>query len=315
MEEKIDRELLKKYVKKHNIKDLSGANDFLKDIMKDVFEIVFENEMQSHLGYEKNDTKNKNTDNSRNGYSSKTVKSSVGEMNIDIPRDRKAEFDPIFIKKHQKDISSIEDKIISMYAGGMSVRDIENFFLEVYNYKIGKDTISNITDRVIENLKEWQNRKLEPIYSIVYMDALFLNIRDNGQIQKKAAYAVMGIKMSGHRDILGLWICENESSKYWLNILNELKNRGVNNVLIFSIDGLTGLGSAIETVPASINWTLIKHVHLSSFFVNKAIKFISSFTGRVIFAIILHPMIIIVLLNFHKTGQNIITQMAMKRIS
>lgn len=244
----IDREGIKKLIKENEIKSLDDFNEFMKEISKEVMESLLDEEMTDHLGYEKHDQKTKQTDNSRNGYNSKDVKSSFGTIPLEVPRDRKSEFNPTIVKKRQKDISGLEEKIISMYAKGMTVRDIQAHIEDIYGYKMSPETISNMTESVLEKAREWQNRPLREIYAITFLDALFLKMRKEGRIVNVAVYAIIGIDLDGNKECFGLWIAETESSKYWLTVLNELKNRGVQDILIFSVDGLSGLSDAIRAV-------------------------------------------------------------------
>lgn len=244
----LDREALKKEIKAKGIKNLDDFNDYMRDISKDFLEVLLNEEITDFLGYEKNDQKSKKTDNSRNGYNSKDVKSKFGPIPLDVPRDRNSEFNPAIVKKRQSDISGFEDKIISMYAKGMTLRDIKTHIQDIYGYEMSHETISNMTESVLEHAKEWQNRPLEQIYPIVFLDALFMKMRKEGRIINVAVYAIVGIDLDGNKECLGLWISESESSKYWLTVLNELKNRGVEDILIFSIDGLPGLSDAIQAV-------------------------------------------------------------------
>lgn len=244
----LDREELKKLLKKKNVKDLDDFNALMSEVSKEVVEALLEGELTDHLGFEKYDHQAKTIDNSRNGFSPKKVNSKFGKMDLNIPRDRKSDFDPKIVKKHQRDISGLEDKIISMYARGMTTRDIQSHVKEIYNYKISPETVSTITDKVLERAREWQNRPLEAIYAIVFMDAVFLKMRSEGHVRSIAVYNIIGINMEGQKECLGLWICETESSKYWLTVLNELKNRGIKDVLIFSVDNLTGISEAIQAV-------------------------------------------------------------------
>lgn len=242
----LDREALKKEVKEKGIKTLDDFNDYMRDISKEVLEVLLDGEITEFLGYEKHDQKSKETDNSRNGYSGKKVKSTFGPIPLEVPRDRKSDFKPVVVKKRQSDISGFEDKIISMYAKGMTVRDIQSHIADIYGYEISHETVSSMTAGVLEKAKEWQQRPLQEIYPIIFLDALFLNMRKEGTISKVAVYAIIGIDLEGNKECLGLWIVETESSKYWLTVLNELKNRGLQDVLIFSVDGLSGLSEAIS---------------------------------------------------------------------
>jgi len=242
------REDLKKVLKEKEIKDLNGFNDFMKEISKEVLETLFDGEITDFLGYERYDQKSKGIDNSRNGYNKKEVQSKFGNIGIEVPRDRKSEFEPVVVKKRQRDISGLEDRIISMYAKGMSTRDIKAHIEEIYGYEISAETVSTITDKVLEKSKEWRARPLKEIYSIVFMDATFLKVRQEGHVRNKAVYAIVGIDLEGNKEVLGLWASETESAKFWLTVLNELKNRGVKDILIFAVDGLTGIADAIRSV-------------------------------------------------------------------
>ncbi|MGD8540063.1 MAG: IS256 family transposase [Candidatus Aminicenantes bacterium] len=244
----LDRAKLKKLLKEKGVKSLDDFNAFMRDVSKDVIETLLEEELTDHLGFEKHDQKAKTIDNSRNGYTPKTVKSKFGEIGLDVPRDRKSEFEPQVVKKRKKDIAGLEDKIISMYAKGMTTRDIQAHIKDLYSYEISPETVSSITDKVIERAREWQSRPLEPIYAVVYMDAVFLKMRTEGHVRNVALYTIIGINLDGRKESLGLWVCETESAKYWLSVLNELKNRGLEDVLIFSVDNLKGISEAIEAV-------------------------------------------------------------------
>lgn len=239
---------LKKLLKEQNVKDLGDFNALMSEVSKEVVETLLEGELTDHLGFEKYDHQAKTIDNSRNGFTPKSVNSKYGKMGLNVPRDRKSEFDPKIVKKYQRDISGLEDKIISMYARGMTTRDIQSHVQEIYNYDISPETVSTITDKVLEHAREWQNRPLEEIYAIVFMDAIFLKMRSEGHVRSIAVYNIIGVNLEGKKDCLGLWICETESSKYWLSVLNDLKNRGLEDVLIFSVDNLTGISEAIQAV-------------------------------------------------------------------
>lgn len=244
----LPREQLRQLIKENDIKDVNGIYDTLKDMFKDVLQEMLEAEMDVTLGYGKNEAKDKDTTNIRNGYSSKNLKTKYGNIEMDIPRDRNSEFEPKIVPKYQRNISGIEDKIIALYARGMSTRDIHDQVKDIYGIEVSAEMVSKITEKIVPEIKEWQSRPLETVYPFVFMDAIHYKIRDNGQIVNKAAYVVLGINMDGYKDVLGIWIGENETSKFWLGVLNELKNRNVQDVLIFSVDGLTGLKEAIEAV-------------------------------------------------------------------
>jgi putative transposase len=244
----LDREKLRKLLKEKDVKSLDDFNAFMRDVSKDVIETLLDEELTDHLGFEKYDQKAKVIDNSRSGHTPKTVKSKFGEIGLKVPRDRKSDFDPQIVKKRKRDISGLDDKIISMYAKGMTTRDIQSHIQDLYNYEISPEMVSSITDRILERAKEWQSQPLEPIYAIVYMDAVFLKMRTEGHVRNVAVYTIIGINLDGIKECLGLWVCETESAKYWLSVLNELKNRGLTDVLIFSVDNLTGISEAIEAV-------------------------------------------------------------------
>jgi transposase-like protein len=266
----LDRTKLKKLLKEKGVKSLDDFNAFMRDVSKDVIETLLEEELTDHLGFEKHDQKAKTVDNSRNGYTPKSVKSKFGEIDLDVPRDRKSEFEPQVVKKRKRDISGLEEKIISMYAKGMTTRDIQAHIKDLYNYDISPDTVSSITDKVIERAREWQSRPLEPIYAVIYMDAVFLKMKSEGHVRNVALYTIIGINLDGQKECLGLWICETESSKYWLSVLNELKNRGLEDVLIFSVDNLKGISEAIEAVfpQAEIQKCIVHQIRNSLRFVS-----------------------------------------------
>lgn len=245
---KDEKKIVRKLIADGKLKDVSDVEDLLKVMFGDLLEEMLEAELDEELGYSKYDYKNKKTTNSRNGKRSKKVKTSSGEMTIAVPRDRENVFEPQVIKKNQKDISDVEERILSMYAKGMTTRDIEQHIKEIYGFNASHSLISGITDKILPHVRQWQNRPLEPIYAHILMDAIHYKVRQDGRIVNKAAYICIGIDLDGMKDILGIWIGENESSKYWLTVLNELKNRGVNDVLIASVDGLPGFGDAINAV-------------------------------------------------------------------
>ena len=232
-----------------DINDMSDINALFKEFVGDILENGLEAELDDELGYSKYDYRNKDTDNSRNGHSTKTMKTSFGEVDIAVPRDRKGEFEPQLVKKQQTSLSGdIEEKILSMYAKGMTTRDIDAHIREIYGLEVSDSTVSRITDKILPVVKEWQQRPLEEIYAVVFLDAIHYHVRSEGQIMKKAVYIAIGINMSGIKEVLGMWVGENESAKYWLSILNGLRNRGVEDILIACVDGLTGFDNAIEAV-------------------------------------------------------------------
>ena len=272
-----------------DIKDMSDINSLFKEFVGDVLESGLEAELDEELGYSRYDYRNKDTDNSRNGHSTKTMKTSFGEVEIDVPRDRKGEFEPQLVKKHQISLSGdIEEKILSMYAKGMTTRDIDAHIREIYGIEVSDSTVSRITDKILPVVKEWQQRPLEDIYAVVYLDAIHYHVRCEGQIVKKAVYIAIGINMSGIKEVLGMWVGENESAKYWLSILNGLKNRGVKDILIACVDGLTGFDNAIEAVypKTEIQQCIIHQIRNTTRFVSyKDIKMLMADLKRVYAAV------------------------------
>jgi transposase-like protein len=243
------REVMAGYLKENPVRDGKDVNAMMREMMSVILEGALDGELDDELGYSKYDYRNKDTDNSRNGYSKKTMHTSYGDMDLDIPRDRNGEYEPQVIKKYQNTISQdMEEKIISMYAKGMTTSDIESHFRELYGIDVSDSTISRITDKIMPIVKEWQERPLEDVYAVVYLDAIHFHVRSDGRIVKKAVYIALGIDMDGRRNVLGMYVGENESAKFWLSILNGLKNRGVKDILIACIDGLTGFPQAISAV-------------------------------------------------------------------
>jgi len=228
--------------------DLTGKNGLLQRLLGGMVEKMLEQEMEEHLGYSKHSSDGRNSGNSRNGKSTKKVQSSHGSLELDIPRDRNSQFQPKLIKKRQKNISSFDDKIISMYARGMSTRDIQDHIHEIYGAEISSTSVSHITEKVLEVAKEWQSRPLEKLYPIVYFDAIHYKVRQDGKVVNKAAYTCLGIDVHGKKDVLGLWIGEKEGAKFWLRVMTELKNRGVQDIFIACVDGLKGMPEAICSV-------------------------------------------------------------------
>jgi Transposase and inactivated derivatives len=239
---------INKLLENYKPETATDVQDMLKDLLGDTLQGMLESELDTELGYSKYDYANKETDNSRNGFSKKKVVSSMGEIGLDIPRDRNGEFEPQIVKKNQTDISNIEDQVLSMYAKGMTTRDISEHLHSVYGVDASAEMISKMTDRILPMAKEWQNRPLERKYAIVFMDAIHYNVRQNNAIVKKAVYIAIGIQLNGTKEVLGMWIGGNESARYWLGVLNEIKNRGVEDIMIVSVDGLTGFGDAIHAV-------------------------------------------------------------------
>ena len=243
------KENLRKIMKGLDVKNFDDLKDVFKMMVGEMLENGLDGELDDELGYTKYDYRNKEGENSRNGYSKKTLKTSFGETEIKVPRDRNGEFEPQLVKKNQTTLTGdIEEKIISMYAKGMTTSDIEAHIKDIYGLECSDTTISRITDKILPVVREWQSRPLEEIYAVVFMDAIHFHVRSEGQIIKKAVYIAIGINMDGIKEVLGMWVGENESAKFWLSVMNSLKNRGVEDILIACVDGLTGFTNAIEAV-------------------------------------------------------------------
>lgn len=228
--------------------DLLGQDGVLKQLTKDLVERMLEAEMTDHLGYEKHASEGRNSGNSRNGKHSKTLQGEHGEVDIDVPRDRNGDFEPQIIPKGQRRLPGFDEKIISLYTRGMTTREIQGHLEELYGVEVSPTLISNVTDAVLDEVKEWQNRPLDPVYPVLYLDALFLKIKDQGGVRNKAVYLALGINMRGEKELLGLWLSQSEGAKFWLQVLTELKNRGVQDIFIACVDGLSGFPEAIESI-------------------------------------------------------------------
>lgn len=239
---KISKMLIEEY-QPETVQDLQEA---LKDLLGDTMEQMLKAELDEHLDYEYGEKPL--SLNTRNGSSKKTVKSSYGNIDLNIPRDREELFEPQALKKYQKDISNIENQIISMYAKGMTTRDISTHIKEIYGFGISESMVSKITNKILPTIEEWQNRPLEKVYPFVFLDAIHYHVRENNIVVKKAVYIALGYNTEGYKEILGMWVGENESSKYWLLVLNQLKERGLEDILIVSTDNLSGFSQAIESV-------------------------------------------------------------------
>jgi putative transposase len=241
--------------------DLLGDGGLFKELKKALLERALSAELRDHLGYAKGDPKGKKTGNSRNGHGSKKVTGEDGEMDILVPRDRDASFEPQIIKKGQRRFDGFDDKIISMYARGMSVREIRGHLDELYGVEVSPDLISRVTDEVMDEVREWQSRPLDNIYPIIIFDALRVKIRDEGTVRNKAVYLALGFTLEGHKEVLGLWIEQTEGAKFWLRVMTEIKNRGVGDVFIAVVDGLKGFPEAINAVfPETSVQTCIVHM-------------------------------------------------------
>lgn len=248
-EENARREKIRELLQLANVGSMDDIQELFKDTIAEFMENGLEAELDDQLGYSRYDYKNKDTDNSRNGYSRKTLRTSFGDVEVSVPRDRKSEFDPKVLRKNQTSISQdIEEKILSMYAKGMTTGDIEAHIQDIYGVDVSDTTVSRITDKILPVAKEWQQRPLESIYAVVFLDAIHYHVRSEGQIVKKAVYIAIGIDLDGHKDVLGMWVGENESAKFWATVLNSLKNRGVEDIFIACTDNLIGFSAAIEAV-------------------------------------------------------------------
>ena len=258
----IDNELIDKLLKGYKKpEDLIGENGLLKQLTKQLLERAMSAEMTAHVGYEKHEAIGDNTGNSRNGTSAKTLKGSFGTMPIEVPRDRNGTFEPQIIEKHQTRFIGFDENIISLYARGLSTREIQQNLQEIYHVEVSPALISNVTEEVIEEVKAWQNRQLDGVYPIVYMDAIQFKVRDSGHVRNKAVYLAIGVTMEGLKEVLGLWIAQTEGAKFWLQVVTELKNRGVKDIFIACVDGLKGFPEAIESVfPQTVVQLCIVHL-------------------------------------------------------
>ena len=239
------KDQLRAFIKENKLVTAQDAQNALKELFAETLQEMLEAELDTHLGYEKHEVKAKVTPNSRNGKSKKTVVSEYGEQEIIVPRDRLGEFEPLVVQKHQKNVTGIEDQIIALYAKGVSTREIQDHLQNLYGIEVSPTLISNVTNKIVPLIKEWQNRPLQGVYAVVYMDAIHFKVKQDGAIVNKAAYMVIGIDLDGNKDVLGMWIGENESSKFWLSVLNDLRNRGVQDILIICVDNLSGFSEAI----------------------------------------------------------------------
>lgn len=244
----ISSEVLRNYVKEQKFSSPDEVLAAVKEMFREVLQETLEAEMDEQLGYDKYEVSEKQTKNSRNGYSKKTIKSELGHVELNIPRDRNGEYEPQIIPKHQRNVTGIEDKILGIYAAGMTTRDIVDQIKNLYDVEISAEMVSNITNRILPLVTEWQNRPLESTYSFIFLDAIHYKVRDDKHVVMKAAYVVLGVNMNGEKEVLGIWVGANESSKFWLSVINDLKNRGVQNVLVFCVDGLKGFKEAVGAV-------------------------------------------------------------------
>ena len=287
--EKERKENLRNIMKGLDVKSFDDLKDVFKLMVGEMLENGLEGELDDELGYSKYDYRNKEGENSRNGYSKKSLKTSFGETEIKVPRDRDGEFEPQLVKKNQTTLTGdIEEKILSMYAKGMTTSDIETHIQDIYGLECSDSTISRITDKILPVVREWQSRPLEEVYAVVFMDAIHFHVRSEGQIVKKAVYIEIGINMDGMKEVLGMWVGENESAKFWLSVMNGLKNRGLQDILIACVDGLTGFPAAIEAVypKTEIQQCIIHQIRNTTKFVSyKDIKALMSDLKKVYAAI------------------------------
>ena len=260
-EEEAMNKLVKEILKNGDVKTVFDIESKLKKSFGKVIQSMLEAEMTEHIGHDKYEYSKENKENYRNGSSKKKVKSNFGELEIEIPRDRKGEFEPRIIPKYSRDISNIEQQIINLYGMGTSTREISDYIEDMYGFSVSAEMVSNITDKIIPEMEEWKTRRLEEVYPFVYIDAIHFNVKENGVVGKKAAYVEMGISTNGIKEVLGIYVGENETSKFWMTVFNNLKNRGLKDILILSSDGLTGIKEAIQVAfPKTEHQTCIVHL-------------------------------------------------------
>jgi putative transposase len=257
----IRKELLDELLKEYkNPDDLLGEDGLLKQLTKALVERAMEAELTHHLGYEKHAPEGRNSGNSRNGTSSKTVTGKNGQLELEVPRDRNGTFEPKIVRKRQKRFDGFDEKIISMYARGMTVREIQAHLEEIYSVEVSPDLISSVTDAVIDQVRAWQARPLDALYPILYLDALVVKVREQGRVTNRAVYVAIGVNASGHKEVLGFWIAETEGAKFWLSVVTELRNRGIKDLFLACVDGLKGFAEAIEAVfPQALVQSCIVH--------------------------------------------------------
>lgn len=260
----IPRELIDQLLADYkNPEDLLGQNGILKKLTAALVERAMDAELTDHLGYAKHDPAGRGTGNSRNGTTPKTLKTDKGDLPIQVPRDRNGSFEPVLVPKNKTHFDGFDDKILSMYARGMTERDIHSHLAELYGTEVSPALISRVTDAVVDELKTWQNRPLDPVWPIVYLDALVMKVRDQGVVRNKSAYLALGINLQGTKEVLGIWLETNEGANFWTKVITELSNRGVQDMLIVCCDGLKSFPEAIEAIfPKSVVQTCIVHMIL-----------------------------------------------------
>lgn len=241
----LSKEQLRELIKEKHLVTADDVQNMLKEMFADTLQEMLEAELDTELGYPKNGSKPEGGSNRRNGHTKKSVRSQYGELDIDVPRDREGDFEPMVVRKHQKDVAGIEEQILALYAKGVTVRDIQAHLNQLYGIEVSPTLISNVTNRIMPLIRDWQSRPLQRAYAVVFLDAIHYKVKQEGHIVNKAVYLVIGIDFDGNKDVLGMWVGEHETSKFWLTVLNELKNRGVEDILICSIDNLTGFSDAI----------------------------------------------------------------------
>lgn len=263
--------LAQKIIEEYNPQSVDDMNNALKDIFGPMFEAMLQGEMNNHLGYENNDKGPKKTQNRRNGYGSKTLKTTRGEVDIEVPRDRDGTFEPQIVPKRTKDVSEIENKVLAMYARGMSQRDISSTIEDIYGFEMSHDMISDITDAIIPQLEEWRVRPLQKCYAFVFVDCMYVTLRTGYEVKECAVYTILGYDLQGHKEILGLWISESESKNYWMQIFDEIKARGVEDIFFISMDGVSGLEDGAKAIfPNVVVQRCIVHL------IRNSIKYIPS---------------------------------------
>lgn len=242
----LSKEQLRELIKEKHLVTADDVQNMLKEMFAETLQEMLEGELDTELGYPKNGSKPEAGGNRRNGHTKKSVRSQYGELDIEVPRDREGDFEPTVVKKHQKDVAGIEEQILALYAKGVSVRDIQAHLNQLYGIEVSPTLISNVTNRIMPLIRDWQSRPLQRAYAVVFLDAIHYKVKQEGHIVNKAVYLVIGIDFDGNKDVLGMWVGEHETSKFWLTVLNELKNRGVEDILICSVDNLTGFSDAIS---------------------------------------------------------------------
>jgi putative transposase len=267
---KLPKELIKEIVKEQQFTSTNQIMEAIKEMFSDILEEVLQCEIDEQLGYEKHQRRGDEPSNYRNGSTKRKLKTQFGEVEVNVPRDRNGSFEPQILNKYQRNVDGLEEKILSLYAHGMSTRDIQEQVKDLYNIEISSELVSKISEKIMPQVNEWQSRPLEAYYPFIFMDAIHYKIRDNHQIVSKAAYVVLGINIEGYKEILGIWVGGNESSKFWLGVLNDLKTRGVKTVNLFCVDGLTGFREAIQAVYpfAGIQRCIIHQIRSSTKYVS-----------------------------------------------